>query len=188
MERAGAALLYAAARETIAPYRSQQRAGQEPLTDEERLRRAEERTRLIDWDLATKVAVRAAGRTPSLHPGARAQLQDQYEAMLRDIEAPIAAYVGNQLSLQNTAVEVMDRPGWIRANMINFRFLLQPVEDFYRENVERTRVGPPLAFQQAARMMLSSQVGVLVGYMSRRVLGQYDIALLGEEPITAGKL
>jgi coenzyme F420 biosynthesis associated uncharacterized protein len=36
--------------------------------------------------------------------------------------------------------------------------------------------------------MLSSQVGVLVGYMSRRVLGQYDIALLGEEPITAGKL
>jgi coenzyme F420 biosynthesis associated uncharacterized protein len=82
----------------------------------------------------------------------------------------------------------MDRPSWIRANMINFRYLLQPVEDFYKENVERSRFGPPLAFQQAARMMLSSQVGVLVGYMSRRVLGQYDIALLGEEPITGGKL
>jgi coenzyme F420 biosynthesis associated uncharacterized protein len=108
--------------------------------------------------------------------------------MLRDIEEPIARYVGNHLSLQNTAIEVMDRPSWIRANMINFRYLLQPVEDFYKENVERSRFGPPLAFQQAARMMLSSQVGVLVGYMSRRVLGQYDIALLGEEPITGGKL
>ena len=27
-----------------------------------------------------------AGRAPSLHPGARAQLQEQYEGMLRDIE------------------------------------------------------------------------------------------------------
>jgi coenzyme F420 biosynthesis associated uncharacterized protein len=134
------------------------------------------------------MAIRTAGRAPSLHPGARAQLQEQYEAMLRDIEQPIAHYVGNQLSLQNTVVDVMDRPGWIRANMINFRFLLQPVEDFYKENVERTRFGPPVVFQQTARMMLSSQVGVLVGYMSRRVLGQYDIALLGEEPITGGKL
>jgi coenzyme F420 biosynthesis associated uncharacterized protein len=36
--------------------------------------------------------------------------------------------------------------------------------------------------------MLSSQVGLLVGYLSRRVLGQYDIALLGQEPLSAGKL
>jgi coenzyme F420 biosynthesis associated uncharacterized protein len=143
---------------------------------------------LIDWELAARVAIRAAGRTPTLHPGARAQLQERYEAMLRDIEAPIARYVGNELSLANTAVEVMDRAAWIRANMRNFRYLLQPVEDFYKENVDRTRFGPPLAFQQAARVMLSSQVGVLVGYLSRRVLGQYDIALLGEEPVTGGKL
>jgi coenzyme F420 biosynthesis associated uncharacterized protein len=175
---AGAALLYAAARETIAPARPQ-------ATDE---RQPQDRDRLIDWELATRVAIRAAGRTPSLHPGARAQLQAQYEAMLREIEQPIAAYVGNDLSLTSTAVEVLDRPGWIRANVINFRYLLQPVEDFYRENVGRARLAPPPAFQQAARMMLSSQVGVLVGYLSRRVLGQYDIALLGEEPLSAGKL
>jgi coenzyme F420 biosynthesis associated uncharacterized protein len=66
--------------------------------------------------------------------------------------------------------------------------LLQPIEDFYKETVDRSRFGPPFAFQQAARMMLSSQVGVLVGYMSRRVLGQYDIGLLGEDPLTGGKL
>src|SRR3982074_2290858 len=102
--------------------------------------------------------------------------------MLRDIERPIAAYVGNDLSLANTAVEVLDRAGWIRANMVNFRYLLQPVEDFYTENMGRSRLGTPEAFQSAARMMLSSQVGVLVGYLARRVLGQYDIALLSEQP------
>src|SRR5205085_7274935 len=175
---AGAALLYAAARESFAPAR--------PRSTEPR--QADDRDRLIDWDLATNVAIRAAGRTPTLHPGARAQMQAQYETMLREIEQPIDHYVGNNLSLANTVVDVLDRPGWIRANVINFRFLLQPVEDYYKENLGRSRFGPPPAFQQAARMALSSQVGVLVGYLSRRVLGQYDIALLGEEPLTAGKL
>jgi coenzyme F420 biosynthesis associated uncharacterized protein len=47
---------------------------------------------------------------------------------------------------------------------------------------------PPPAFQHAARLMLSSQIGVLVGYLARRVLGQYDIALLGPDTESAGKL
>jgi coenzyme F420 biosynthesis associated uncharacterized protein len=143
---------------------------------------------MIDWDWATKVAIRAAGRTPTLHPGARAQLETHYTAMLREIEEPIARYTGNDLSLINTRVEVLDRAGWIRANMVNFRTLLQPVEEFYRENLSQGRNSPTPAFQHTARLMLSSQVGVLVGYLSRRVLGQYDIALLGDEPVTGGKL
>src|ERR671933_813105 len=175
---AGAVLLYAAARESIAPAR--------PASPD--ARQTDDRDRLIDWELASNVAIRAAGRTPTLHPCARAQLLEQYQTMLREIEQPIARYVGNNLSLANTTVEVLDRSGWIRANVVNFRYLLQPVEEFYRENLGRSRFGPPPAFQQAARLALSSQVGVLVGYLSRRVLGQYDIALLGEEPLSAGKL
>jgi coenzyme F420 biosynthesis associated uncharacterized protein len=181
---AGAALLYAAARDTIAPARQRAR-DDESVPDERALA---DPNRLIDWDLAVKVAVRASGRTPTLHPGARARIQADYEAMLRDIEAPIAAYVGNDLSLANTAVEVLDRPGWIRANMFNFRYLLQPVEDFYKESLGPARLSLPFGFQNAARMMLSSQIGVLVGYLSRRVLGQYDIALLGKEPVNGGRL
>ncbi len=182
---AGAALLYAAARETIAPARQRPDEDDNLPSDQRGLADPD---RLIDWDLATKVAIRASGRTPSLHPGARAQIQARYEAMLREIEGPIAAYIGNELSLANTAVEVLDRPGWIRANMFNFRYLLQPVEDFYKESLGASRASAPFGFQNAARMMLSSQIGVLVGYLSRRVLGQYDVALLGEEPVNGGRL
>jgi coenzyme F420 biosynthesis associated uncharacterized protein len=39
-----------------------------------------------------------------------------------------------------------------------------------------------------SRLALSSQIGVLLGYLARRVLGQYDISLLGGEPLDAGKL
>jgi coenzyme F420 biosynthesis associated uncharacterized protein len=220
---AGAALLYAVARETMAPTRQRSPAdrlqaddGDNPPTpdrqqlptdqqlhtngEQHRIQRlhtrgdgrprrraqADERGRMIDWDWATNVAVRTAGRTPTLHPGARAQLQAQYEGLLREIEQPIAAYTGNDLSLNNTRVEVLDRAGWIRANMVNFRSLLQPVEEFYSESVNQAgRQGSPAALQHGARLMLSSQVGVLVGYLARRVLGQYDIALLSAEPATA---
>src|SRR5437588_12796908 len=106
---AGVALLYAAARETIATPR------QAP----------EDANRLIDWDWATRVAIRTAGRTVTLHPVTQSQLQAMYEGLLRDIERPIAAYTGNELSLANTRIEVLDRAGWIRAHMVNFRDLLQ---------------------------------------------------------------
>jgi coenzyme F420 biosynthesis associated uncharacterized protein len=176
---AGAALLYAAARDSLAPARA--------ITAQDRQRSTDE-PRLIDWEWATRIAIRTAGRTWSLHPGATAQLTAQYEVMLRDIEGPIATYTGNDLSLGNTRVEVLDRAGWIRANMANFRDLLQPVEEFYSETASRSQFSPGPGFQQAARLMLSSQVGVLVGYLARRVLGQYDIGLLGPDTLAAGKL
>jgi coenzyme F420 biosynthesis associated uncharacterized protein len=38
------------------------------------------------------------------------------------------------------------------------------------------------------QVVLSGQVGVLLGYLARRVLGQYDLSLLGREPVAAGRL
>jgi len=178
---AGAALLYAVARDNLAPARA-------PRTLDEGHPQADESTRLIDWEWAARVAIRTAGRTPMMHPGVRAQLQQQYEGLLREIEGPISSYTCNHLSLASIHVEVQDRAAWIRANMANFRELLQPVEDFYRETATRSRFGPPPAMQHAARLMLSAQVGILVGYLARRVLGQYDISMFGLDPRTAAKL
>jgi len=36
--------------------------------------------------------------------------------------------------------------------------------------------------------VVSAELGLLLGYLARRVLGQYDLALLGREPVTTGKL
>lgn len=181
---AGAALLYAAARETIAPLRERadRTAPGTASTDQAPV------SRLIDWDWATRVAIRTAGRTPAFHPVIRGQLQAQYEQLMGEIDEPIARYTGNQLSLAGTDVQVLDRAGWIRANVRNFRYLLQPVDDFYNETLSRQRFAPPAAFQQAARMLLGSQIGILVGYLARRVLGQYDFGMLAPESAGGGKL
>lgn len=183
---AGAAVIYVMSRDATV----QSRLATLRERAEGTLSKDSDHTYAVDWSLATRMAVRSSGDAPALHPTARLRLQEEYVRLLADIEGPIAEYTGNQLSLANTRVEVMDRPDWIRANMANFRDMLAPVEEFYRESENTSRDLPyaSAAVQRGARTILSVQVGVLVGYLARRVLGQYDMSLLGREPIEAGKL
>jgi coenzyme F420 biosynthesis associated uncharacterized protein len=147
----------------------------------------EDDTRLIDWDWATRIATRTSGPDGALSALDRPRLQREYEAMVREIEPPIARYTGTTLPLGETTVMVLDREDWIRANVANFKQLFQPVEELYQDALRRG--GPALpGMAQLSRLTLSSQVGVLLGYLARKVLGQYDISLLGKEPLEAGKL
>ena len=143
--------------------------------------------RLIDWEWATKAAIRASGVDGTIAPESRSRLQSEYEAMVREIERPIAEYTKTELPLGETRVLVLDRAEWIRANVSNFQQLFQPVEEIYQGSLRKA--GPSLpGVTQMSRLVLSSQVGLLLGYLARKVLGQYDIALLGKEPLDAGKL
>jgi coenzyme F420 biosynthesis associated uncharacterized protein len=57
----------------------------------------------------------------------------------------------------------------------------------YRElGRQQTVVVPGVA--QLSQLAVSSQIGLLLGYLSRRVLGQYDMSVLGREPVSTGKL
>jgi coenzyme F420 biosynthesis associated uncharacterized protein len=148
---------------------------------------------LIDWNWAVRVALSACGSVPPLSPAERGALEDQYRLVLERIEAPIAAYARTHLPLQGTAVRVLDRPSWIRTNADNFQELLKPFEEFYQERLRveaAARGARPggAAVSGLSRLALSGQLGVLLGYLARRVLGQYDISLLGREPVEAGKL
>jgi coenzyme F420 biosynthesis associated uncharacterized protein len=141
---------------------------------------------LIDWRFAVGVALRTCGTIPPLGAAEREALEQRYRLVLEQIEEPIARFSRTHLPLQGTEVRVLDRPSWIRTNADNFRELLQPFEDFYQEQARREPVGA--AMSGMSRLALSSQLGVLLGYLSRRVLGQYDLALLGREPVTTGRL
>jgi coenzyme F420 biosynthesis associated uncharacterized protein len=141
---------------------------------------------LIGWDWATRVAARVSGPNGSLTQSERDELSPYYSEMVRELEGPISAYTGTVLP-QSTDVIVMDRKDWIVANVANFRELFEPIDELY---VEISRAsGPNLpGVPQAGQAVLSAQVGTLLGYLARRVLGQYDMSLLGKEMLTGGKL
>jgi len=151
-----------------------------------RYRGGDDDQRMLDWEHATKVAIRVSGGDRPLDPADRLRLQAEYEAMVRDIDGPISAYTGSTLPLGETDVRVLDRAQWIEANVANFKQLFEPLEDVYRLTLDRGFNVPGMT--QASRMVLSTQVGLLLGFLARKVLGQYDISLLGKEPLDAGKL
>jgi len=70
---------------------------------------------------------------------------------------------------------VVDRAAWIDANIVSMRRLLAPLTDRIGERLAASRIAP------VGRRAAGAEVGVLLGYMSQRVLGQYDL-LVPDEP------
>ncbi len=142
---------------------------------------------LMNWDRVQEIAIRTSGKAPVISPWTTRKLHVAYEDMVRRVEDPIADYTGSRLPDTGTNVSVMGRREWIKANVANFRDLFDPVEEMYRELGRNTTVVVP-GISQLSQLAVSSQVGLLVGYLSRRVLGQYDMSVLGREPMSSGKL
>ena len=69
---------------------------------------------------------------------------------------------------------VVDRPAWVRANLASYRRLLRPVLD----KLEERMVGPTAAL---GGKIAGAELGGLLGWMSTRVLGQYDLLVLEDE-------
>ena len=143
--------------------------------------------RLIDWERASAVAIQTAGQGSAIQELEKARLQAEYEQLVRSIEQPISDYTGTALPLGNITVQAMDRVDWIRANVTNFQALFAPIDEVYAETARDSAYSLPV-LSDLSRLMLSTQVGLLIGYLARKVLGQYDISLLGREPLTPGKL
>ena len=140
---------------------------------------------LIDWETARRIAVRVS--QSSEHPVAdRAFRQAQYQRLVERSEPLIAAYMGAGLEAPINRVYVQDRREWLEANFESFKRLLEPVEQLYSDLGRTSATNTPLG--SLNRQMVGVQLGVLLGYIARRVLGQYDLSLLSPDPQVRGAL
>ncbi|HEX5504181.1 MAG TPA: zinc-dependent metalloprotease [Thermomicrobiales bacterium] len=142
--------------------------------------------KLIDWGQARAVAA-GMNRGVALGDAERASLAAEYRRLVERCLDPIAEYTGARLSRPFDAVLAFDRADWVDANIANFAELFEPLETLNPLNDQRPRIVTVL-WGNLSQTVLSSEVGLLLGYLARRVLGQYDLALLGKEPLTDGKL
>mgnify|MGYP000876445916 CR=1 FL=1 len=129
----------------------------------------------VDWGLAEKVAVRVAGTDPF----ARSYHYDSLGPDFAELTAEAEQLVGDATGLRSLAgparARVTDRPDWVRANIASFQRLLRPLTERFGD---RMTSGP---FAPVARGIAGAEVGVMLGWMSTRVLGQYDLLVVEEE-------
>lgn len=137
---------------------------------------------LIDWQRVRHTAGGLAS-SPPISPGQEADYRSLVDRSIYEV----GAATGLRLPTPTLPVRALNRREWLDANIDNFQDLLEPLEELYRRaasprNPVTVFLGEPI------EAFLSTQIGLLLGYLSQRVLGQYDIALLGRGRLHDGQL
>ena len=130
----------------------------------------------VDWDLAKRVAVKVAGREPFADSYHVDSLLPDFEELTRDAEELVTAATGLVPATGPARVRVTDRSGWVAANVRSFQRLLTPLTEKLGDRMPGT--GPVAA---VTRRVTAVELGGLLGWMSTRVLGQYDLLLVEDE-------
>jgi coenzyme F420 biosynthesis associated uncharacterized protein len=153
----------------------------------ELLRRAG--TRLIDWEAVRRIARRRLGPTGGgLSDADRAEAEAFYRAELLRIEPIVAEAIGAELPRALETPAVVDRVEWIDLNLATFEQLFGRVERIIND----ATVGADTPGRALARILNRSfgnqQLGLLMAFLARKVLGQYDVSLLAAAPAARGRL
>ena len=125
---------------------------------------------LVDWGTAVQTGRRVAGGGPQTAAVERARMREDLIEVVPYAETLISEFTG--LSAEGgfrSRPWLMSRSEWIGANVNGLQRLLEPLAA--RVLPEGT---PRSDFRRKA---LGAQVGGLLGYVSRKVLGQYDAFL-----------
>jgi coenzyme F420 biosynthesis associated uncharacterized protein len=148
-------------------------------------RRAERSARrgLVDWPAAERIAVQRLRRAPGAltRDELRAAVPAYTEAMSR-IVPRLSAALETELPGVVDRVAVVDRAGWVKANVTTFASLIAKIEADLLDQVVPVGGGfGKAAVAIANRYITTRQLGFLLGFMGQKVLGQYDLALLSAE-------
>jgi coenzyme F420 biosynthesis associated uncharacterized protein len=127
-------------------------------------------TEMVDWGLAVTLGSRLAGAGPEVSAAEASEVVAELRDGADRSTAYVRGFTGLEAGERTAPVLVVDRPAWIQANADGFAKLLGPVIDKVAE-----RRGPPGPVTQAVGSRITgAEVGGLLGFMSGKVLGQFD--------------
>lgn len=133
----------------------------------------------IDWGRAEQVANHIASR--KVVP---ARSDAAWDPPIERIEQQIESVTGLRSAHGVASASLIGRREWIHANIESFRHLLAPVLERWAESRPDGAASSRRA-TAVSRQVAGVQLGALLGWMSTRVLGQYDL-LVGRDATDDG--
>ena len=130
--------------------------------------------RIVDWDQIEEEAVGRLDRSDAIDGRRLGSLQARYRKLAGDLEGALLGFVGGE-PVALAPFEALDRYGWVQLNVGIMRDALEPLVAFESQL-------PNSRLVEVGRGFLTRYVGLILGFLSGRVLGQYDPQLLGREP------
>jgi len=130
----------------------------------------------VNWSLAAEAAKSIAGEADPIDPW----VADEYQELTRVAQLTISEAAPLPVIARDCLP--VDRRTWTQENLRGFGYLAEPLA----EKAELGGFGAESGafgslIRQMAPALLGLQMGVLVGFLSHRVLGQFDIGLPTED-------
>lgn len=132
-------------------------------------------TGAIDWGTAERVAVRLSNRTKAPTAAETSVIAADFEELTAQAQVLVEQHTGWHSTAGLARAKVVDRADWVRANIASFQRMLRPLTERLED-----RLGSSPASVAAAKIA-GAEMGLVLGWMSSRVLGQYDMLVLEEE-------
>ncbi|MFC5788152.1 MULTISPECIES: zinc-dependent metalloprotease [Streptomyces] len=128
---------------------------------------------MVDWNLAVATATRLVRPGPEVTRDEARAIVAELRRHAKASEEHVRGFTRMSTEeAHDTPVLVVDRPGWVRANVAGFRELLKPLLD---KMDERRGSGPGGAVLGAVGGKVTGvELGMLLSFLSSRVLGQYE--------------
>ena len=141
----------------------------------------------VNWELARQVGIASA----SWGSEDTAPSEDDrrgLEGAVRMAELAVADLTGMDAPAEVSRVRAVRRGEWVQANVQGLRGLFEPGAEQMAKALARARPEQPAdvpegaqlfteVFDRMAPLLMGAQVGMVLGYLGQRVLGQYELPL-----------
>ncbi|WP_330342853.1 zinc-dependent metalloprotease [Streptomyces sp. NBC_00557] len=141
---------------------------------------------MVDWNLAVATATRLVRPGPDVSRDEARAVVAELRRHAKASEEHVRGFtrMGTD-ETHDTPVLVVDRPGWVRANVAGFREILRPL----LEKMQQRRSGNPAGavLGTVGGKVTGVELGMLLSFLSSRVLGQYETFAPAGRDLPAGE-
>ncbi|MFK4227350.1 zinc-dependent metalloprotease [Streptomyces sp. NPDC019890] len=143
---------------------------------------------MVDWNLAVATATRFVRPGPEVTRDEARAVVAELRQHAKSSEEHVRGYtrmIPEGHDPQDTPVLVVDRAGWVKANVAGFRELLKPLLDKMQERRASSPGGAVLG--AVGGKVTGVELGMLLSFLASRVLGQYETFAPATRELPAGE-
>jgi len=143
---------------------------------------------MVDWNLAVATATRLVRPGPEVSRDEARAVVAELRRHAKSSEEHVREFtrMGDERTAPNggTPVLIVDRPGWIRANVAGFREVLKPL--LGKMQARRPGGAGGMVLNAVGGKVTGVEVGMLLSFLASRVLGQYETFAPASREMPAG--
>ncbi len=149
---------------------------------------------MVDWNLAVATATRFVRPGPEVSRDEARAIVAELRRHAKSSEEHVRAFTRmaqpgamgetGEAAPHDTPVLVVDRPGWIRANVAGFRAVLKPL--LAKMEDRRSEMPGGAVLGAVGGKVTGVELGMLLSFLASRVLGQYETFAPASRDLPAG--